>query len=350
MRQPLHNTHADVKQTASMARHRVHRGKRMRGARRRVGLAAAASIVAALAVCVHGQDQFALYLLVLDKAGIPVLDIDPSDIRIEEDAGPATVLGVSRFGWPLKLTVLVDNGPGTADALVHLRNGLNALVGGIPRSIPVSIVTTAPNPRWLIRDSKDLVQIKNAVGRLTPDEGLGRFSDALGEFAQRLDQESRRVEDGLPPYLPVLVSIATTHADGSDVRRERNEKMLLSLRMHRVWTNMVMVSPGRRPNEPGEVSNIDVDEGQNGEIALLVQKVTGGNYVAVSSGGTTALASSILPAVAQKISLRYLKQMTQHRIVFVRTPGATGPMQNLRVAFANHPGAHVIVSTDGNLP
>ena len=100
----------------------------------------------------------------------------------------------------------------------------------------------------------------------------------------------------------------------------------------------------------GEVSNIDVDEGQNGEIALLVQKVTGGNYVAVSSGGTTALASSILPAVAQKISLRYLKQMTQHRIVFVRTPGATGPMQNLRVAFANHPGAHVIVSTDGNLP
>ena len=131
--------------------------------------------------------------------------------------GPQPVLSVSRYGWPLKLTVLVDNGPGTADSLVHLRNGLNRLIDGIPRDMPVSLIATAPNPRWLIRESKDLVQIRNAIGRLTPDDHLARFSDALGEFAGRLDQEFRRVEEGLPPYLPVLVSIATTHADGSEV-------------------------------------------------------------------------------------------------------------------------------------
>jgi hypothetical protein len=311
---------------------------------------AAIGIVVALAFGVHAQDPSAVYLLVLDKANVPVLDIKPSNLMIEEDAGPGTVVSVKRFGWPLKLTVLVDNGPGTADALVHLRNGLNKLFDGIPRNIPVSLITTAPQPRWLIRESKDLVQIKNAVGRLTPDSDLGRFSDALGELAARLDGEFRRVETDLPPYLPVLVSIATTHADGSEVLRERNEKMLLSLRKHRVWTHMIMVTPARSTNEPAGITNIGVDEGQNAEIARLVQKVTQGNYVPVSSGGTTALASSILPAVAQQIAFRYLKQMTQHRVEFLRAPGASGPMRNFKLTLADYPDAKIVVSTDGNLP
>ena len=323
----------------------------MRGIQRPLGMAAAVTgIVVALAFGIDAQNQSEVYLLVLDKQGVPKLDIKPSDIRIQEEAGPGTVVSVSRFGWPLKLTVLVDNGPGTAEALVSLRNGLTKLFDGIPRNIAVSLVATAPQPRWLIRESKDPVQIKKAVGLLTPDGGLARFSDALGEYARRLDQEFRRVEEGLPPYLPVLVSIATTHADGSEVLRERNEKMLVSLRKHRVWTNMVMVTPARGLNEPGEVSNVGVDEGQNGEIAQLVRKVTGGSYVPVSSGAESALASNILPALARQIALRYLKQMTQHRIVFDRAAGASGPMKNFELTLANHPDTAVIVSTDGNLP
>jgi hypothetical protein len=311
---------------------------------------AVTSIVVTLAFGVHAQNRSEVYLLVLDKQNVPVLDIKAEDISIKEEAGPGTVLSVDRFGWPLKLTVLVDNGPGTAEALVALRNGLTKLFEGIPRNIPVTLIATAPNPRWLIRESKDPVQINKAIGLLTPDGGLARFSDALGEYARRLDTEFRRVEEGLPPYLPVLVSIATTHADGSEVLRQQNEKMLVSLRKHRVWANMIMVQPGRSLNEPGDVSNVGVDEGQNGEIAHLVQKVTGGTYVPVSSGGETALASNILPAVAQQISLRYLKQMTQHRIVFDRAAGASGPMKNFELTLANHPDTRIIVSTDGNLP
>ena len=306
--------------------------------------------VVALTLGIKAQEQSAVYLVALDNQSLPILDIKPEEIGIKEDAGRGSVVSVSRYGWPLKLTVLVDNGPGTADALVHLRNGLNRLLDGIPRTVPVSLIATAPNPRWLIRESSDLVEIKQAVGRLAPDSQLGRFSDALGEFARRLDTEFRRVEEGLPPYLPVLVSITTTNADGSEVLRERNERMLLSLRKHRVWTHMIMVTPGRALNEPGAVSNIGVDEGQNAEIALLVQKVTGGSYTAMSSGGTTALASNTMPALARQISLRYVKQMTQHRVVFERAAGASGPMKNFELSLANHPGASAIVSTDGNFP
>jgi hypothetical protein len=311
---------------------------------------AAVGIVVGLTLAVHAQDTSAMYMFVLDKANLPVLEINPKDITIVEDAGPATIAGVSRYGWPLKLTVLVDNGPGTTESLVHLRNGLIKLFEGIPRQIPVSLIAIAPNPRWLVRDSKDLVQLKDAVGLLTSDEGYGRFSDALSEYAARLDREFLKVEDGLPPYLPVLVSIATTNIDGSDVRKERNEKMLLSLRKHRVWTHMVMVTPGRRTNEPGDVSNLDVDDGQNDAVAQLVKQVTEGSYVPVSGNATTGLATTILPNVAQTIALRYLKQMTQHRIVFERAAGATGPMKNFKLTLANHPGARVVLSTDGSMP
>ena len=88
--------------------------------------AAVTGIAVALAFGIYAQDRSEIFLLVLDKQNVPVLDVKPSDISIQEEAGPGTVVSVDRFGWPLKLTVLVDNGPGTAEALVPLRNGLTS--------------------------------------------------------------------------------------------------------------------------------------------------------------------------------------------------------------------------------
>ena len=308
-------------------------------------------IVAALTVGVDAQDQHAVFLLATDQKGVPILDIDEEDIAIKEDVGPSTIVRVTRAGWPLRVTVLVDNGPGTSDALVHLRNGLTKLVEGIPRAVPVSLITTAPNPRWLVRESKDPIQISSAIGRLTPDDGLGRFSDALLEYSQRLDSEFREVgPEMMQPYLPVLVSIATTHMDGSNVIRENMEKMLLSLRKHRTWAHMIMVTPTRTANEPGDITNVGTDEGQNATIGKLVEEVTRGRYYPVTGGGTSALATKLMPEIAQEITLRYLRQMSQHLIVMQRPEGASGPMKNFSLSLKNHPGASIVVSTDGNLP
>jgi hypothetical protein len=249
------------------------------------------------------------------------------------------------------VTVLVDNGPRTADALVHYRTGLKKFFAGLPPHVPVSLIATAPNPRWLFRETTDKVQIEKGINLVTTDEGLGRFSDALIEYAGRLDEEFKKVEGPqLPPYLPVLVSIATTHQDGSRVLRESNLKMLTSLRKHRVSTTMIMVAPGRALTEPDGLPVVDADEGQNAEIAKLVQEVTRGRYVPITGSGTSGLSSTILPGLAQEIALRYIKQMTQHRIVFERPAGATGQMKNFSLALLNHPGAKIVVSTDGAMP
>jgi hypothetical protein len=42
--------------------------------------------------------------------------------------------------------------------------------------------------------------------------------------------------------------------------------------------------------------------------------------------------------------------MTQHRIALERPAGARGPMKNFSLALLNHPGARIVVSTDGNMP
>lgn len=298
----------------------------------------------------QAPEPSAIYLFATDAKGSPLLDLKPSDIMIKEDVGPSTIVSVSRFGWPLKVTVLVDNGPRNSESLVHFRAGLKKFFDGLPPRVPVTLIATAPNPRFLIRESTDRIQIDKAVNLITIDEGLGRFSDALGEFAIRLDKEFAGVESPLPPYLPVLVSISNTHQDGSEVRREANLKMVTSLRRHRVWTTMIMVAPGRALTEPGGVPVVGVDEGQNAEIAKTVQEVTRGRYVPITGSGTSGLGSTILPDLAKEIALRYLRQMTQHRIVFERPAGATGTMKNFSLSLLNRPGAQITVSTDGAMP
>ncbi len=304
-----------------------------------------------LCAALYAQEQSAIYLFAVDQQGTPLLDLKTSDVTIKEDVGPSTIVSIRRFGWPLKVTVLVDNGPRTRDALVHYRTGLKKFFAGLPPDIPVSLIATAPNPRWLFRETKDRVQIEKGVNLLTIDEGLGRFSDALVEYAERLDGEFQRVETShLPPYLPVLVSIATTNLDGSEVRRDDNLRMLASLRKHHVSTTMIMMTPGRAPTAPGGLPVIESEEGQNAELAKGVQEVTGGRYVPITGSGTSALASNILPDTAREIALRYIKQMTQHRIVFERPSGANGTMKNFSLALLNHPGAKIVLSTDGAMP
>jgi hypothetical protein len=319
-------------------------------------LVAVAVLVAGLVASgatMYGQEQAEIYLLAIDRQGRPLLDLQAADIAIKEDLGPSTVVSIRRFGWPLKVTVLVDNGPRTGDALVHYRTALKKFFAGLPPTVPVSLIATAPNPRWLIRETTDKLQIEKGVNLITIDEGLGRFSDALVEYANRLDEEFKRVETNhLPPYLPVLVSIASTDQDGSAVRRDENVDMIRSMGKHHVWTTMIMVAPapGRTQATLAGLPAVEANEGQNAQIAKTLQEFTQGRYVPVTGSGTSALSSTILPDLARDISLRYIKQMTQHRIVFDRPAGARGPMKNFALSLLNHPGAKIVLSTDGAMP
>jgi hypothetical protein len=70
----------------------------------------------------------------------------------------------------------------------------------------------------------------------------------------------------------------------------------------------------------------------------------------VTGSGTSGLSSTILPELAQEISLRYVKQMTQHPHRVRAACGRHRPDEELLPVAVESPGAQITVSTNGAMP
>lgn len=331
------------------------------------GFAIVVASVTAVAV-LQAQSRFDIFLLAFDKQGLAVTDLELKDFQFRESDKNGTVVRVAPFQWPLKLTVLVDNGRGgvagvgtgltsdnrvdggqespgpdcSVNNLVHYRNGLKKLFDVLPRDVEVTLVATAPNPRFLVRPTTDQVQIQKGVSMLVPEaEFAGRFTDSLTEYAARLDVEFKNLtREERPPYQPVLIVIGSTALDGSQIERERALKMINSLRNYGVVTHFIMVSPCSMSQ--------DADEGGTVLIAKATQEATRGRYDSIAAGSTTRL-NTLLPELGAKIASRHRKQILQYRVTLERPEGVTGPFGNTEISLSR-PGVQYIMSLDGTYP
>jgi hypothetical protein len=330
--------------------------------RRGIACAAAIVIVGAAAAVLCAQQRFDIFILAYDSKGFAVTDLKADELHFREDDKPGTVVRLDRFRWPVKVTVLVDNGRGgaagvgtgtnagdggTSDCsstnIVHYRNGLKKLFETLPGDIEVTLIATAPNPRYLVRPTTDQVQIQKGVSLLVPDtEFIGRFVDSLSEYTQRLDLEFKQLtREERPPYVPVLVVIASSSLDGSQFELTRASRMMESLRNYGVATNFIMVSPCSR-------AAVNLDEGTPVLIAKKAQEITRGRYDAIAHAGTSRLAS-LLPEIGQQITARHLKQTLQYRVTLERPAGATGNFGNTGMSLSRE-GVQYVMSLDGTYP
>src|SRR5438067_2816420 len=154
--------------------------------RRVLRFIAAAAMAAVVTATLHGQQRLQLYLAAMDAAGSPVIDLKADDIEAREGDAPAPVVRLEPFRWPVKVTVLVDNGASTSDWLVHYRAGLRKFFETLPRDVEASLIANAPNPRWLTRPTTDRLKLSKGIDLLTSDEAFARSNDALVEYAERL--------------------------------------------------------------------------------------------------------------------------------------------------------------------
>jgi len=330
--------------------------------RRRIACAVAMVIVAATAAVLRAQQRFDIFLLAFDSKGFAVTDLKANELQFREDDKLGTVVSLDRYRWPVKVTVLVDNGRGgaagvgtgtnagdggTADCssnnLVHYRNGLKRLFEALPNDVEVTLIATSPNPRYLVKPTSDQVQIQKGVSLLVPDyEFVGRFVDSLTEYTQRLDLEFKQLtREERPPYVPVLIVIASSSLDGSQFELTRASRMLESLRNYGVATNFIMVSPCSR-------ATVNLDEGTPVLIAKKAQEVTRGRYDAIAHAGTSRLAT-LLPEIGQQIAARHLKQMLQYRVTLERPAGAIGNFGNTGISLSRE-GVQYVMSLDGSYP
>lgn len=259
------------------------------------------------------------------------------------------------MNYPVKVTVLVDNGLGE-NMLVHLRTGLRKFFETLPGDVEVALIATAPNPRWLVKPTNDRIQIEKGINLVTPEnEWPGRFSDSLVEFSRRLEAEFGRrksVETRLP-YMPVVVSIGSTGHDGSQIRLDDVKRMLTSLRDYGVQTNFIMVTGCAAGTQRGDAAcrsdgYSDINEGGSVSIAKAAQDVTKGRYDAITGAASSSL-TRLLPEIATQIAGRHARQTLQYRVTLERPDKATGPITNASVMLARE-GSRYIVTPDGIIP
>ena len=84
--------------------------------------AAAGAVLLARAVPL-AQEPFLFVMSVVDESGRPVRDLKRDEIVVTENGVAAEITKVEPVEVPVQLTVAVDNGPLSVDALAHYRTG-----------------------------------------------------------------------------------------------------------------------------------------------------------------------------------------------------------------------------------
>src|SRR5262245_42806472 len=85
----------------------------------------------------HAQQQITFFASVVDENGTPVIGLSPEDFRVLENGQEGKAIKVEPIDWPIRVTIIVDNGPGLAQDLVPIRNGLKALLAALPEGIEI---------------------------------------------------------------------------------------------------------------------------------------------------------------------------------------------------------------------
>jgi hypothetical protein len=293
----------------------------------------------ALSVAVLGQPaNFQFALAALDNSGTAVTDIKVEDIVYTENGKNGTIQKVEPFPIPLRLTIAVDNGSDSADALSHYRSGLTGMVEALPNDVEVTLISTSPQPRRVVRRTSNRQEILRGINGFAPErEERPRFTDALVEFAQELDKDMRAKD--AKPYIPVLVLVSTTANEQTSYEVPEIEKALKTLGQRRAKVFVAITS-----TKVGDVSAVaDINTNRQAMIGIPATKVTGGKYEALAISSRLA---TLLPEWGKELALWHKRHSNQVRVTVQRPGDITGPFQNLQVGL-NRKDLVVSVSGDG---
>ena len=81
---------------------------------------------------VSAQDQITFFLSASTLTGEPVSDLKAEDLSVAEDGRPTPIVRMVPVNWPVKVTVLVDNGYDTGQLLSLYRSGLKTFLAALP--------------------------------------------------------------------------------------------------------------------------------------------------------------------------------------------------------------------------
>jgi hypothetical protein len=289
----------------------------------------------AVALCVasgdvRAQQQVQLYASVADVTGKPVATLEPADLKVLEGGVEAKVVKVEPISWPVKVQLLVDNGIGLGGQNIQsLKDGIKGLIEALPENLEVTIVTTAPQPRFLVRPTMDKAMMIEGLSRLAPDGGAGRFVESMNEATQRIEKDKS-------DHFPVIISSATSSGDANVL--ERDVKRIFERIQKRPTTVHVILLNSTTGSATGGANQT--------QVGLSVTQATRGRYESIAV--PTRLAT-LLPEIGKQVAASHEKQSHQFKITVERPAGKSGELGQLS-AGARSGLVLQGLSTDGRLP
>ena len=268
------------------------------------------ALLAALAASnLHAQQQFVLFLSMLDAKGDAPAALTAEQINLTEGGESLTVIKVEKIEWPVKVQVLVDNGAGLgSENLIHIRNGVRDLMKVLPTEVEVSLYTTAPQPRIVVRPTMDRLQLMQGADRIAPDTGSGRYIESLNEATQRIERDKTS-------HFPVIISVATSIGDTNVMERDV-ERLWKRLNERPTTVHTVLLSGGSR-------SINSVTAANQTQVGLAVKELTGGRYENIAAASRLA---TLLPEIGEQVAASHQRQSRQFRLVIERPKGKSGQL------------------------
>jgi hypothetical protein len=271
------------------------------------------------------QRQLSLLATITDPSGAEVTTIDPKDVRVTENGQAANVLKVEPVDRVPKVQVLIDNGIGMPqESIGDLRKGVRGLLEALPPDIEVTVVTTAPQPRFLTRPTTDRNTVLDTVNKLAPDTGAGRFVESLFEAMQRIERDKQQ------DAAYTIVTIGTSSGDGN-VRDRDIQQIQERLEKYRPVIHVALLSQVARSAGGGVVQ---------AEVGQAVAKQTGGRYENIAVPNRLA---TLLPEIGGQLAQTLGKGSRQFRFTVERPGGASGDLGNMAMGVSGKAVASVVI-------
>jgi hypothetical protein len=293
-------------------------------------------LTAAAGLVVHAQpQQITFFVAAATVTGEPVTDLTAEDFAVAEDGRQATNVRIVPVKWPIKLTVLVDNGFETSRFLSLYRSGLKALFAALPAGVEASLLTLSPQPRWVVRPTSDAALLSGGTDRITPDESASRMIEGLVEAAARIDEESRKQV----AYFPVIVVLSTTGPEGSTSLNRDIDRMASRLTMYPARVHVIMLGTG--VTSPSQIVGA-----RQVQVAKIMADRTGGRYEAIAAASRIP---ALLAEYGAMIAEAHAFQSRQYRVTADRPAGLTGAVGQI-LAGSTRPGVRFTATAQGLKP
>ena len=240
--------------------------------------------ICVLATGASAQRQLLLYATILDGSGAPPATLKPEDVKVQENGTDLKIVKVEPIEWTTKVQILLDNGSGIGSGNLNvLRNGLRGLLDALPPGLEVTLVTTAPQPRFLVRATTDRQAQIAGIDRLAPDSTVGRFVESLGEALQRFERDKT-------DFFGVIVMLGSTSGDNRVLDRDINQ-IFERAQKKPTTVHVVMVSTSPGGSASGGVVQT--------EVGMQVAKITNGRYESIAAASRIG---TLLPEIGAQVA------------------------------------------------